>query len=258
MIVACASANRAGRVLSFRQWPENWKERTFLCVPQSQREAYTADWPNLVCHPDIPRLSPTRDWINDHFYPEHVLHLDDDMRFFTRDLPDDLRPATPEELAADLQYYQDTMEEGIVYCGMWFRFMCQNREDISSFPPGMSGFFAVNTKFLRSIDFRFSQTELSQGLNLSVTLARMGYETRMTAKIVYEQAPNAPGGSSAYRTGELYDSLVPRFKELHGEEYIGKVTRWCNWPGMEGYRDFVKVYWQRIKRDIPQVKRYTE
>ena len=256
MIVACASSGRGGRVLSFRNWPPEWSQRTFLVVPENQKESYGGDWPNILCHPDIPRLSPTRDWINDYFYPEHVLHLDDDMRFYKRE-EGFLCTATPADLKFELDWYEQQMNEGIVYVGMWFRFMCHEREDVSPYPPGMSGFFSVNTKWMRSIDFRFSQTELSQGLNLSITVARYGFESRMTARVVYEQAPNAPGGSSQYRTGEMYDNLVKSFQDLHGG-YITSHSRWCNWPGMEGEREFVRVAWKQIKKDIPQDKRYTE
>ena len=147
------------------------------------------------------------------------------------------------------------MKEGIVYVGMWYRFMCQDRLDISNFPPGMSGFFSVNTKELRNWGFKFSQTDLMQGLNLSVTVACYGYEARMVSRVVYNQPINAPGGSSVYRTGEMYDKAVRDFQSIHGETYINTRRRWCSWPGMEGERDFIRVNWQRIKKNIPQVKR---
>lgn len=254
MIIAVASAGRAGKVLTLQKiWPKEWVDRTYLVVPESQKDDYKNDWPNIVTHPNINRLSPTRDFINDHF-GGHVLHADDDSLFYTR-LPK-LHHSTTEDLAGALEWFEQQMNDGIVYAGMGFRFMSQDREEVQNYPPGISNFYAVNTETLRSIGFRFSQTELLQGLNLAVTMARLGYATRMLYKVVYHQPTvNADGGCSTYRTGEMYDNAVKAFQAIHGEEYITIRRRAVNWQGMEGERNFIRVQWQRIKRDIPQVNR---
>lgn len=256
MIIAVASAGRADNVLTIigPHWPKKWIDRTFLVVPKSEGDAYKKVWPNVLCHPDINRLSPTRDWINDIFNGQHVLHADDDSKFYTRNPSG---AAIEQDMEEALEWFEEQMQQGIVYAGMGFRFMSQDKPDVSIYPPGISNFYAVNTSALKAMGFKFIQTTLLQGLNLAVTVATHGYESRMWYKVVYHQPKvNAPGGCSTYRTPEMYDETAKKFQEIHGEKYISIRRRTVNWEGMEGERDFVRVQWARIRKDTPQTRRY--
>ncbi len=258
MIIAVASAGRPDKVITIgSHWPKKWVDRTFLVVPNSQYRLYkdATHWPNIVTHANINRLSPTRDWINDYFgfSDPHIVHADDDSRFFDR--RDKLRPITVERLEEELDWFDQQLRAGFIYVGMGFRFMCQSRPEVLEYPPGISNFYGVNRDALCSLQFRFSQTELLQGQNLAITVARSGYRSRMRYAAVYHQpVVNASGGCSQYRTGEMYDRAVEAFQEIHGERYISFREREVKWPGMEGMRKLIRVNWRLIKEEHPPTK----
>lgn len=256
MIIAVASAGRAGKVATLHGWPREWIDRTFLVVPDKELREYQNEWPNVIAHPDsLNRLSPKRDWINDHFGDHHVIHADDDSKFFVRNALGTLSRANPRDMATTLGWFQRQLESGIVYVGMGFRFMSHERPDIVEGAPGISNFYGVNTLTLHDWNFRFAEVELLQGLHLAITVAKRGYDSRMLYQTVYEQIKiNAPGGCSVYRTGEMYDRAATIFRELHGD-YVTIGEREVKWEGMEGLRKMIRVNWKKIREDNPPIKR---
>jgi len=253
VIISCHSAGRSENVLTLQeQWPEKWKSSTYLVVPEKEYKDYKGVWPQIEVHPNLDRCSPIHDWVNNHFgnYDPHVIHADDDSKFSDRFTG----AVTAERMNQELDWFAEQLKTGYIYLGMGFRWMSQDRKEIVEWPPGISNFYGVNTVALKSLNFQFSDVVLLQGLHLAICVAKSEYKSRMLYRTVYHQpVVNAPGGCSRYRTGEMYDSTVQEFKNIHGK-YISSRKREVKWRGMEGARDIIRIAWRRILKDYPAKK----
>lgn len=75
MICVIPSAGRAGSVTTHKLFAE-----PYICVPESQADAYRKHHSNVVAHPDeVYGMGQKRQWILDHFDDETIFMADDDI-----------------------------------------------------------------------------------------------------------------------------------------------------------------------------------
>lgn len=75
MICVIPSAGRAGQVTTQKLFPD-----AFICVPDSQGDAYRKHHKNIVTHPDdIYGMGQKRQWILENFHEEIIFQADDDL-----------------------------------------------------------------------------------------------------------------------------------------------------------------------------------
>lgn len=77
MICVIPSAGRAGNVITHRMF-----EKPYLCVPESEAEAYRKYHPDVVAHPDtVYGMGEKRQWILDNFDEDIIFMADDDNEY---------------------------------------------------------------------------------------------------------------------------------------------------------------------------------
>lgn len=273
MILAIASAGRAGQLRTFRVWPASWLTRTYLIVPEAERAAYEAagDIPKgvtVVTHPPtVTRLSPTRDWVTRYFFRRgepHVVHVDDDLQFHARPggPKKATRLATVDDLEEAFGWVQQQLVEGVVHVGIE-RYIWSNQKAwpfVENGSTPLSAFFGANTHALKAWDYAYARLPLLQFLDITLETLRRGYLNRVYTKVTASTPAlgNLDGGVSRYRSPVLLQEAVQGLMALHGgATYLTPYMRKCryaNWA--TDHHLHVRVKWRRLVADCAPTKRW--
>jgi len=216
-----------------------------LVVNPEEEEEYRQHNPDtriLTVPEGMKGIAKVRRWILESF-PGKVIMLDDDLRFYYRNVPGDwhLKYATPEQthqlfdlIWMDLNRY--------AHGGV------SAREGNNRLPDEMQ----VNCRLLRMLCYNtklfpdtleYDRVEVMEDFDIQLQLLRAGLPNFMFTKWAQGQpGTQDPGGCSTYRTGEVQRAAALRLAELH-PGLVRVVEK--NDKGKFGKRTDVRISWKK-------------
>jgi hypothetical protein len=232
---------------TFKQLPAHWKARTIFVADEEDTKRLHFNFRDTgatftVVPEEITSIAKKRAWIIKTFKHEHILMLDDDLRFDSRiEGTQKLLVAKPHEVDFHLNKIEKKFEEGFRHLGISPR-QGNNRLEEEWVP---------NTRMMYSLGYHLptlrehcelGRIETREDFDYNLQLLKKGFENRVYSHMTTGQDQyNADGGCSLQRTvdasnedAEQLAALHPGLVKVTQKEYTTSVPR-----------KEVVVYWKK-------------
>lgn len=253
------SSGRAAEQYTLRQLSPEWRRKTVVVVPEAEIDNYHLYIPHDISLLGCPHkgIGPTRQFIIAAAYPDKVVMMDDDLRFFKRRL--DNRTKFQDAYDDDMDNMLAAIERQLGYYAAVG--VCP-REGGNRYPlhtynnVRLLRVLAYDTIILSTQDIDFRTTPVMEDFYVSLSLLTRGYQNIMLSDWCHNQrGSNERGGCSQYRTMEMQRDAALMLKQYF-PEFVSVVTKNTKtaWGGQE--RTDVKIQWKRAyasssRADVP-------
>jgi hypothetical protein len=219
------------------------------------REHLLYDWykgPVHVLPSDIQKLAPTRDYLihNDVWKKDHVVFLDDDLKFFTRREDDrtKFRDTKPGELRAMFDAIDGNLN---IYpmVGIAPREGGNRNTEEFLHNTRIMRVLSFNRKYLRAKNVTFSPLVVMEDFHVNLQVLKSGADTRVLNNWCNNQVEgsDAPGGCSTYRTGIVQAQSAELLAQLH-DPYVRVVQKSTKGAWGGGIRTDVIISWKKARQ----------
>lgn len=258
MRIVIPSMGRADAVNTIRlnPYPREWRPFTYLCVPESEAEAYREALPGvkqLIHGDDLVGIGPKRQHIWERSTDvDFLCMVDDDLRFAKR--PDGKLVGCVE---ADMCQVFDSMlrflRDG------WLHASISSRHGNNRVPENVKvvgrhqRVQAHNHHACMALGVRWDRdVEGMEDFDVLLQLLRLGHPNAIVYYYAQDQgSSNAPGGCALWRTPETQSHAAHRLHELH-PDFVTVVERPAgNWDGFGDTREDVRVQWRKAFQSWP-------
>jgi hypothetical protein len=221
---------RTYQQLTLQSLPPELRKRTTLVCPKKEavRLAHSYLDVEIVIepHPGM-KIAQTREWIVQTWFRcgyDKILMLDDDLRFATRISKDDtgLRTIWGEDLIPEFERIEEKLGPEFPHVGFSPR-QGNHLEDAGWKSPGRM-MYTLGYYLPIVNECRWDQLELREDFYVTLQLLLKGYPNAIWNTTVVDQATNAPGGCSTYRTLEMSDVEAEKLANLY-PNYVSVVQR---------------------------------
>lgn len=198
-------------------------------------------------------IAATRQYILDNCLEPHLVMLDDDLRFFTRNAERKIVKAPPADIDAMFGLLEAWLQQGYAHASITPRFL--NWQDTEPYKDTtrMMHVLAYNVPMVRAAGASFIEgvpEDFSMDdFHMTLQLFRAGLANRVDLAHCTSPSPsNSAGGASTWRSLASHNASAQRLADLHAP-YV-RVKRKQDWQGMaSGERLDVVVQWQRAYAD---------
>lgn len=248
MPVYVPSCGRADRSLTLEAlqgagWP------VALVVPKGEAKAYKrlglAHGVPVIPHP-CPGIAELRGWIGQHCKTDRFLMMDDDLRFYYRDMMKPKEPRLWKFESGDMRkmlIFTQAMLSKFAHVSISAR-EGNNRLELP---------YVRCSRPLRVLGYRkepfikleHGRVQFMEDFDVTLQLMYQGYQNAVITAYAQDQPQTqAPGGCSTYRTHEAHERAVARMSKIHKGFAQTRVKE--NKTGGEfGTRLELTIYWQR-------------
>lgn len=191
---------RVHRQYTWNSLPERWREQARLVAPPDETaQLEKLGYPVLPC--PVEGIGAKRQWIIDqHTDGDHVLMLDDDLRFYGRRADNWGKFVTLTDAGPLLDDVLQMLEQ-VPLVGLAARSGANYVElPVRMFGRIYSALF-LNVEVARRHDIRFDQVQFMEDFDVALRFLLLGYPTALNSAYAVAQATkaNATGGCSVYR-----------------------------------------------------------
>lgn len=247
MFIFIPTRDRIEHQHTFHALPTQWQENVVLVCPDNEVKDHEQNGCLAIARPKSCEYVPqVRDFIVELSGGENFIMADDDLRFARR-IPGktNLLPATPEDIDWMINsLFEAVKDPDMGMVGLSSRQGNNHLEAPWSYNTRIHAFYAVDPSILERHKIRFGDVTLMEDHRINLSLLERGYSNKALAEMCWDQASNAPGGCSTYRTTELQSRAAHRLYELH-PEFVTVVVKKPKtaWKGEE--RHDVRIAWKK-------------
>lgn len=236
---------RVERQYTWKSLPERWRQQTQLVAPpEVAPELERRGYPVLAC-PAV-GIGATRQWIVDqHADGDHVLMLDDDLRFYRRRSDDRTKFTTLDDAGPMLDEVLLMLDQ-VPMGGLVQRQGANYVEPPVQMNSRICTSLFLDVAVARRHDIRFDEMQFMEDFDVALRFLVLGYPTALNSNYSVGQATgsNAPGGCALYRDPEGQAAAA---RKLHARypAFVKVVQKQQNGRNGWGTRTDVKVAWKR-------------
>lgn len=218
-----------------------------LVVQEHEADEYQwYEGPVYILPPRIKRLAETRDYIiHDMPGPDHVVFLDDDLRFAARREDDrtKFRPASQADIHAMFKMI-DHQLDCYAMVGIGAREGGNRNTEEFLYNTRIMRVLGFSRNYLKKHHITFSPLVVMEDFHVNLQILRTGAPTCVCNMWVSDQVggSDAPGGCSAYRTAEVQTESAHLLASRHPG--FVKVVKKKGWQG-QGERTDVIIQWKQ-------------
>jgi len=216
MKIYIPTLGRVGKQIALSCIPKSWKDRTYIVCPKEEEHA----WDNIINVPDscVGSISKTRQWICENSNDPHVAMIDDDVKFYIREIKNGIPKlflCSPKQVADVFGLMQFWLESGDVFCGTSNSFRFQDRPE-EYFYGKPSHCFFLNRDYMKKKNIRYDVLRYYSDFHVPLSIVESGKRLHYTGKYISKEfKPNAPGGCSISRTAERNRNSLLKLTRLH-------------------------------------------
>jgi len=158
-------------------------------------------------------------YIEDEDEDEHIVMLDDDLKFETYcHLSDKYVKSNSSDIDRLFLWIKSKLEEGYVYVGVSNRFMANTKpSEYEASAPSM--IYAFNKSFLEDNLIRFDDIELCEDWHVALSVYECGGKNIFTSDWIVTDVSSGKGGLELSRNKGKIIKAMNKFKELH-EDFV--------------------------------------
>ena len=242
------SSGRAAEQYTLRQLSPEWRKKTFVVVPEAEIDNYHLYIPKDIGLLGCPHkgIGPTRQFIVAAAYPDKVVMMDDDLRFFRRRLDD--RTKFEDAYENDLDNMLSAIEHHLKdypLVGVCASEGGNRYPDQFYYNGRLLRVLAYDTIVLATQDIDFRTLPVMEDFYVALSLLTRGYENLMLSDWCHNQrGSNERGGCSQYRTMKMQRDAALMLKQYFPKfvTVVKKKTKTA-WGGEE--RTDVRIQWKR-------------
>jgi hypothetical protein len=245
------SRGRADRQLTLQKIPDEYRDITYLVVPEDEEDTYrhlNKGVSVMAC--SRKGIGRTRQWILETCKKKYVLMIDDDLYFYHRkaQYSVELVNNTKKDNKAMLdEVFASMIDDGFIHVGVAARpeasfFLCDSRIVMRA-----NNFHGFNVRQVLKHAARFDALPVMEDFNVTLSLFEKGFPNRVLVDYVWNQpGSNTTGGCSTYRTAKLQAKAAHALAALHPPKIVRirqrKVIGKTSWEGMKERTD-VFINW---------------
>ncbi len=246
MNIYIPTLNRTEKQITLSNLPKTLYEKIYLvCIEEEAEELKKYGTNVLVTPPEVKGIGETRQYVIDNTKDEHILFLDDDLKFYKRNADKKLRKIVGNQFHELYNWISLALDKGYPMVGVSAQAGNNRFDGNFAYLQRIFTVYGLNTKFLKDNNIRFDEMKLMEDFNVALKVIRHGYKTVMNTEFAHTQSnSNATGGCSSYRDYELQKESAFKLMENHYPfvKVVKKESK--SWTGLEERYD-VRVQWKK-------------
>lgn len=214
------TANRADKQITYNNLPEEFKREVTFVVQYKEYDKYAKyGVENLFMLPKgITRLSPTRQYIIDHYPFRQIILMDDDLSFFKKVKSGPRKGYLNKCNDKDMSRMFNLMLSGLdEYPQVGISPRINNNRIEKPFVEcaRCMHIMALDLDVLQDNNIRFDRVPCKQDIDLTLQLLTSGFKNIVHYSYAVNQSSNSSGGCSTYRTPEMMDKVARKLHKLY-------------------------------------------
>jgi hypothetical protein len=227
------------------QIPEAWRDRTCLVVHEDEHMDYEHFGYDILAHREID-IPSIREHIKIYTGEDHILMIDDDVKFHRRDENAKLITPPVDKLVELFDHIEHLLENELwVGVGMMKRAFARDPDTEFLYGGPMAGVFGFNARVAIRDDLCFNKGGIlvSEDHMFNLTLLTKGHTNIIFNQWAFSAGQHTEGGCGIYRTPQIIDESYETLHRLF-PDYVKPTGKYYP-TGNQRYR----IAWAKISKD---------